>query len=75
MARTRETGVLTETTGNPRRWEYGPGELLVEAPDGTTYRLGDVPEEYRDRHKPGPKEIVIQTDEDLERVLGEKVSS
>lgn len=47
----------------------GSGEFLVELPDGTVCRIGDVPEEYRDRHKPGPNEVVIRNDEDLQKIL------
>ena len=56
-------------TNDPRRWEYGPGELLVEAPDGKVYRLGEIPEEFRDRGRRYPNEIVINEDDPVDKVV------
>jgi hypothetical protein len=63
----------TESDGsNPQRWNYGPGELVVEAPDGTVYRLGDVPEPYRDRAKRYPNEVVLGENDAVPTAPSEK---
>lgn len=49
----------------------GSGELVVEI-GGVPYRIGEVPEAYRDRHKPQPNEVVIRSDEDLQKILDEE---